>query len=102
MKKIFVIGSLKHADVIEKYAESLKKTYEVDYVKKEHNKRLSFLIRQAFDKIEKADVIVAICKEDGTFGDGTCYEMEYARRVGKTIMMVGYEIASRKGGIKFS
>lgn len=102
MKKIFIIGSLKHADVIEKYAESLKKKYEVDYVKKERNKILSSLIRQAFDKIEKADIIVAVCKEDGTFGDGTCYEMEYARRVRKTIMMVGYEFAARKGGIKLS
>lgn len=73
---------------------------EVDYVRKQPEKPLEILIREAFESISKADRVVAVKKTDGTFGDGTLYEMTFANFIGKPITKFGktdIELISQKG-----
>lgn len=89
-KRIFVIGSLSQADEIAKtaayYAGDI---YEVRYVRKEPEKTFEELVTQAFDNIEWADIVMVVCKPDGTIGKGTTYEVEYATRLRKQIIYKG-------------
>ena len=40
---------------------------------------------ECFDRIESADVIVAVKKPNNTFGEGVTYELEYAKRLNRNI-----------------
>lgn len=51
------------------------------------NTKFGEAVRQCFDNIEWADKIVIIPKLDGTFGEGTTYEMEYVKRLGKDFIV---------------
>lgn len=85
--KVFVIGSLSCEEEIRKVAKFFEEERgdEVDYVRKQPEKPLEILIREAFESISKADRVVAVRKPDGTFGDGTLYEMTFANFIGKPI-----------------
>ncbi len=82
--KIFVIGSLSVEDSIKSVAD-LYSTLgaDVKYVKKQPDKSLEYLIKEAFERISEADMIVAVPKPDGTFGEGTTYELAFAKHLGK-------------------
>jgi hypothetical protein len=100
--KVFVIGSLSCEEEIRKVAKFFKEEMgdEVDYVRKQPEKPLEILIREAFESISKADRVVAVKKTDGTFGDGTLYEMTFANFIGKPITKFGktdIELISQKG-----
>lgn len=89
--KVFVIGSLSYEEEIKKVAKFFREEMgdEVDYVRKQPEKSLEILIREAFESISKADRIVAVEKPDGNFGDGTLYEMAFANFIGKPITKFG-------------
>lgn len=85
-KNCFVIGSLKQQKDIKTIADCYKKTYKnVSYVIADPSKSITEHIKNAFDKIEFADVVVAVKKPNNTFGEGVTYELEYARRLHKSI-----------------
>lgn len=90
-KTVFVIGSLKQQEDIERIASGYKKTYKnVLFVSADPSKSITEHIKNAFDKIESADVVVAVKKPNNTFGEGVTYELEYARRLNKTIKVYEY------------
>ena len=51
----------------------LKKQPEVPFRK---------LVEDCFNKIEKADQVIVIPKDDGSIGEGVTYEIAFANRVG--------------------
>lgn len=57
-------------------------------MKKESDLSFNECISQCYNNIEWANVIIVIKKEDGTIGDGVSYEMEYARRLNKKIIIM--------------
>ena len=81
-QKIFIVGSISQEEQIKKLADKFNTTM---YVKHQPNKSFKQLVSEAFTNIEEADLIIAVKKPDGTFGEGTTYELEYARRLGKRI-----------------
>ena len=81
-QKTFIIGSISQEEQIKKLADKFNTTM---YVKHQPNKSFKQLVSEAFTNIEEADLIIAVKKPDGTFGEGTTYELEYARRLGKRI-----------------
>lgn len=89
--KVFVIGSLSYEEEIKKVASFFKEEMgdEVDHVRKQPEKSLEILIKESFESISKADRIVAVKKPNGTFGDGTLYEMAFANFIGKPITKFG-------------
>lgn len=87
---IYIIGSLSQQDKIEKIGKCLMNNIygSVRYVKKESDLSFNECISQCFDNVEWTDVVIVVKKEDGTIGDGVCYEMEYARRLNKEILVI--------------
>lgn len=87
---IYIIGSLSNSDVIEDVAELFANMADADitYVKPQPDKSHEELIHQCYEKIKVSDIVVAVVKKDGTLGDGTLYEIEYARSLGKKIYKI--------------
>lgn len=86
--RIYVIGSLSCSDRIESIANHYKKFgHEVSYVKKEPNILFEKLVEDCYTRINMADKIVAVTKKDGSIGEGTTYEVTFARFLGKNIEM---------------
>ena len=91
--KVYVIGSLSSI-LQEERIQNIAFKYEqmgckVEYVKKISTDLTFDLITDCFSNIEWADLIVVIPKslEPLSFGDGTMYEMEYARRLNKHVVI---------------
>lgn len=83
--KVFIIGSLSQENDISQFAQSLMDEYDVKFVRKQPNKSFTVLVKEAFDNILEADILYVILKPNGMMGDGTTYEVEYAKRLGKEI-----------------
>jgi hypothetical protein len=83
---IYIIGTLSREDTIKEAAlYYLGLGYTVKMVRKQPNENKYDLIRQCFKDIEDSNHIVAIPHEDGTCGEGTQYEMVYAKILGKSV-----------------
>lgn len=92
MLKVFIIGSVSCEMWIKIAARFFKKVgCEVDYAKKQPEKRFDTLVAEAFRSIADADLIVAIGKADETFGEGTTYELAFAEFIGKVIIKFNLE-----------
>lgn len=93
MFKITFIGSLKNKDIMDKAAKKLEKMfpYEQIYInvpQSHPSERFESVVREWYRSIADSDLIVAFPKYmDGQFGDGTIYEMEYAKRLGKKVLV---------------
>lgn len=87
---IYIIGSLSQAKLIKKLAKQLKKENWHFNIKYAHKKKKSIetVIHDCFDKIKSSNHIVAVTKPDGSFGKGTSYEIEFAKRMGTPIYIV--------------
>ena len=73
-KTVFVIGSLKQQEDIERISAGYKKTYKnVLFVSADPSKSIAEHIKECFDRIESADMIVAVKKPNNTFGEGVTY-----------------------------
>lgn len=81
MINIYIISSLAQQKNIQALADTLGGS--VRYVKPEPDKSFAECVSNCFDNIEWADIIYALPKPDGTFGEGVTYELEYAKRLGK-------------------
>lgn len=91
MKKLkaYIIGSVKQVDDIKEYAKKISNKYKViDYVKSEKDKLFEECVRHCFDNIDVANIVITITKEDGSIRQGVTYELEYARRMRKEIMII--------------
>lgn len=87
--KIFIIGSLSREKEIQSVAEYYKSlNYEVDYVRKQPDKNFTTLVNEAFQKISEADSIVVVQKEEGGLGEGTTYEVAFAKFIGKKLFIL--------------
>ena len=90
--KIYIIGSISQADEIKRVADKYTKFgNDVRYVKSE-DKDLAELIHLCFLTIETwADVVVVVPKSymgsPLNIGSGTLYEMEFAARLNKPILI---------------
>lgn len=83
--KIFIIGSLKQFNQIKKVAEQLlKEGNNVQYVKPEIDP-LYRLVLKAYKNILWCDKIIAIPKENNTYGVGVTYEIAFAELMGKEV-----------------
>lgn len=73
---------------IEKIAKShmLSGDCDVDYVKPQPDKSFSVLVDECYRKIEEADHIIAVSKRGGSFGEGTIYEIAFAKHIGKSVL----------------
>ena len=86
MLNIYVIGSLTCDKKIKEIAEHyISLGHRVDYVKKQLETPFRKLVEDCFDKIEKADLVIVIPKDDGSIGEGTTYEIVFAKRVGTSV-----------------
>lgn len=87
---IYIIGSLSQADTIKNLAKRLRKEnfhFKIKYVHKK-KKPIETIIHNCFDEIASSHHIVAVEKPDGSFGKGTLYEIEFAKRLGTPIYFV--------------
>ena len=88
MKKAYIIGSLTQSSLIKKFAMDLPIKYSVRYVYSQPDKDFQDLVKECYDNIEWADIIYVIKKKDGTIGNGVTYELEYAKRLKKQIVLI--------------
>ena len=92
MIKAYVIGSLTQSSLIKKFADQLLMDlpikYGVRYVYSQPDKDFQDLVKECYDNIEWADIIYVIKKKDGTIGNGVTYELEYAKRLKKQIVLI--------------
>lgn len=87
---ICIIGSLSQANLIKKLAKQLEKEnlhFNVKYVHKK-KKPIETIIHDCFDTIASSHHIIAVKKPDNSFGRGTLYEIEFAKRIDKQIYFV--------------
>ena len=87
-QKAFIIGSSQQEAEIQQLAADMQNKYKVNYITKQTDKSFEELVSNAFTNIENADLIVALKKPDNTFGQGTTYELEFAKRLRKQIRIV--------------
>lgn len=89
MPNIYVIGSLTHDEQIKEVADYYTSLgNDVDYVKKQPEVPFKKLVEDCFDKIEKADEVIVIPKDDGSIGEGVTYEITFAKRVGTKVTIL--------------
>lgn len=82
------VGSILQEEQIENIAFKYEQIgCEVEYVKKVSDNLTFDLIKDCFNKIEWADLIIVVPKslDPLSFGDGTMYEIEYARSLNKQV-----------------
>lgn len=87
---IYIIGSLSQANLIKKLAKQLKKEnlhFNIKYVHKK-KELIETIIHDCFDTIASSHHIIAVKKPDNSFGRGTLYEIEFAKRMDKPIYFV--------------
>lgn len=87
-QKAFIIGSSQQEAEIQQLAADMQNKYKVNYITKQTDKSFEELVSNTFTNIENADLIVALKKPDNTFGQGTTYELEFAKRLRKQIRIV--------------
>lgn len=88
--KVFIIDPMSCEERIKSIAEFFEEMGDqVDYVRNQPQKTFETLVREAFVSIADADRIVAVRKDDGTFGEGTMYEIAFAEFIGKQITKFG-------------
>lgn len=92
MSDIYVIGTLSRETAIKRAAiHYLKLGYSVAMVTKQpdkdkdKDKDKEELIMECYKNIKESEIIVVVPHEDGTIGEGTQYEIAFAKYLGKKI-----------------
>lgn len=86
MSDIHIIGTFRREDAIEEAAlHYLKLGYSVSMVRRQPNKSKEELIIQCFDDIRQSSEIIAVPYTDGSFGEGTQYEIAFAKFLGRRV-----------------
>ena len=90
--KVVIIASLSQMNDIYKIVNICQKLgIEVHYPRKQPNKEFSKIVEEYCEKISRADLILAIEKEDGNFGNGCTYELAFAKYLNKPIQIIRKE-----------
>lgn len=89
-KRIYIIGAIAYMKLINKVVELFMagEYEEVTYVYPDDTKSFEELVEQSFKHIKDADLIIAVKKPDGTFGEGAIYEIVFAKQLNKDIMYI--------------
>ena len=83
-KKVCILASLSQQSAIEEAVKHYKSEgCIVDYPKEQHDKTLFEIDYDYNCRIASADMVVAIPKCDGTFGESVTYELAVAKYLGK-------------------
>lgn len=86
MSDIYVIGTLSRETAIKRAAmHYLKLGYSVAMVTKQPDKDKEELIMECYKNIKESEIIVVVPHEDGTIGEGSQYEIAFAKLLGKEI-----------------
>lgn len=91
--KVYIIGSVNSSESEIKIAADKFRRIgcEVRHVEKMDGERFASLVHDCFLHIDSwADLIVAVPKSvspEISFGEGTTYEIEHAKAVGKTVVV---------------
>lgn len=90
MDKVVIIASLSQEDDIKKVRDHyFNMGYLVDYPKAQfNNKSFREIVEDYFYRISLADKVVAITKDDGSFGEGSIYELAFAKFLNKPIEII--------------
>lgn len=90
MDKVVIIASLSQEDDINDVKDYyLSLGYLVDYPKAQfNNKSFREIVEDYFYRISLADKVVAITKDDGSFGEGSTYELAFAKFLNKPIEII--------------
>lgn len=97
MFEITFIGSLTQRNIMEEADKKLLDMFKNSDIcihiptKAPGDVTFQSIIRAYFQYIDKSDLIIAFPKIDGTFGEGTIYEMEYARSLKKKVLIWNQE-----------
>lgn len=87
--KVYVIGSMTCADKIEETAQMYRDFgHSVKYAYPRPEVCLDILIMESFQNIAESNLVVAVAKEDKTYGTGTLYEMGFAQFLSKPIVKI--------------
>ena len=90
--KVVIVASLSQMDDIYKVVNICQKLgIEVHYPRKQPEKKKKKIVEEYFEKISKADLILAIEKEDGSFGNSCTYELTFAKYLNKPIQILRKE-----------
>jgi hypothetical protein len=90
--KVIIIASLSQEDEIKKVADIYEKIgITVAYPTRQQNKEFSQIVEDYLYRISMADKVVAITKDDGTFGEGAIYEIAFAKYLNKPIEILNTE-----------
>lgn len=88
--KICILASLSQKSDIEEVVKQYKTPYNIiDYPKEQLNKTLFEIDYDFICKIASADLVIAIYKDDGTFGESVTYELAIATYFDKPIITIG-------------
>jgi nucleoside 2-deoxyribosyltransferase len=91
MSKLFIIGSLSNMDYIKKVGDVYRRQgYEVTTVHNQPFKTPSEIVLNTYRTIEETDAVIAVTKKDGSFGDGTTYEIAFASHIGKPVRVLNH------------
>lgn len=90
MDKVVIIASLSQEDDIKDVKDYyLSLGYLVAYPKAQfNNKSFHEIVEDYFYEISLADKVVAITKDDGSFGEGSTYELAFAKFLNKPIEII--------------
>lgn len=88
-RKICILGSLSQLDLINRTArsqEALGNTVIFKPEKMDGDIYFGTIVSICFKAISEADEVIVIKKEDGSIGEGTIYEVEFAQYVGTPVV----------------
>ena len=87
MSEVYIKGTLSRPDAIKEAAlYYLNLGYSVAMVRSCPNMAKENLIIECFNKIDNCMFVVAVPHEDGEYGDGTQYEIVYAKKIKKHVV----------------
>ena len=89
MNNVVIIASLSQEEDIKDVKDYyLSLGYLVDYPTPQFNKSFHEIVEDYFYRISLADKVVAITKDDGSFGEGSTYELAFAKFLNKPIEII--------------
>ena len=89
MNNVVIIASLSQEEDIKDVKDYyLYLGYLVDYPTPQFNKSFHEIVEDYFYRISLADKVVAITKDDGSFGEGSTYELAFAKFLNKPIEII--------------
>lgn len=88
-KIVTIIASLSQENDIKKARDNYTKLgYIVDYPRKQYDKEFSKIVEDYLFRISTSDRVIAITKDDGSFGVGSIYELAFAKYLDKPITIL--------------